>query len=146
MTTPLAAPLSTTRPGRPVVSGLAWTGVTALASVVVALLAVELVGPRVKAGGVPASVATLSDLWWAGYLVVAPVLLAARRSLLMALPAVAVAAVPQFWAATVGLDRIAADDGLEALIYLVPLMMTGLFLTGAVIGAVLRVLELRRTP
>ncbi len=138
----LVAPTSPLRT-RPVVAGLAWTGVTLAASVAVAVLAVRLVDPAVRAGDQPASVSTLSNLWFAAALLFLPVLLAAHRSLLTALPAVAVAAVPQFWAASVGLERIRPDDGLEALIYLVPLTMTGLFLVGAVLGGLARALALR---
>jgi len=128
---------------RPIAAGLTWTAVCGASSSIVAVLALALVSPAVGAGTQTTATSTLSNVWWCAFAVSVPVLLAARRSLLMALPAVVVAAAPQFWAATVGLSRIRADDGLEALIYLVPACMTALFLLGALVGGILRVLDLR---
>jgi hypothetical protein len=138
------ASLTMSRPtGRPIAAGLAWTAVCGASSSIVAVLALALVSPARGAGTQTAATATLSNVWWCAFAVFVPVLLAARRSLLMALPAVVVAAAPQFLAATVGLSRIRADDGLEALIYLVPACMTALFLLGALVGGILRVVDLR---
>ncbi len=52
--------------------------------------------------------------------------------------------VPQFEVATIGINRMVADDGLEALLYLLPIGMTVLCLGAALIGGVVRVVELRR--
>ena len=41
---------------------LAWLAVTAVATIAIAVLSVELVSPSVRAGGQPASVDTLSDV------------------------------------------------------------------------------------
>jgi hypothetical protein len=124
---------------------LAWTGVTVLATALIGYAAVEAVSPAVRRGGLPASVSTLSDAWFAAFLLCVPVYLAARRSALLALPVVALATVPQFAVATIGLYRLVADDGLEALIYVVPALVTLLCLLAAATGAAQRLLELRRT-
>lgn len=123
---------------------LAWLAVTAVATTVIGLVAVEGVSDAVRAGGQSVDVQTLNPIWDAGNLLCVPVFLVARRSALLALPAVAVAVVPQFFVATTGLNRIDGDDGLEALIYLVPIMMTLLSLGGALVGGVIRVVGLRR--
>ena len=128
----------------PMTRALAWTGVTVLATAAIGYAAVQAVAPAVRQGGQPASVSTLSDAWFAAFLLCVPVYLAARRSALLALPVVALAMVPQFVVATIGLDRITADDGLEALIYVVPVLMTLLCLLAAATGVGLRLLELRR--
>ena len=73
-----------------------------------------------------------------------PVYLVARRSVLLALPAVAIAVVPQFEVATIGIDRMVGDDGLEALLYLLPIGMTVLCLGAALIGGVVRLVETRQ--
>jgi hypothetical protein len=123
---------------------LIWLAVTAAATMVIAVLSVQLVSPQVRAGGQPSSVDTLSDAWWLGFLLFLPVYLVARRSVLLALPAVAIAVVPQFEVATIGIDRMVADDGLEALLYLLPIGMTVLCLGAALVGGVVRVVETRR--
>jgi hypothetical protein len=124
---------------------LTWLAVTAGASMVIAVLSVQLVSPSVRAGGQPASVATTSDVWWLGFLLFVPVFLVARWSAWLALPAVAVAAVPQFVVANIGIDRMIADDGLEALLYLLPIAMTVLCAVGALVGALVFVIR-RRPP
>jgi hypothetical protein len=123
---------------------LIWTAVTAVATAAIAWVSIEAVSPGIRRGGQPSSAMTLSYAWYAAYLLCVPVYLAARSSALLALPAVAVAMVPQFFVATVGLDRINPDDGLEALIYLVPILMSMGCLMTALIGAVLRIIEVRR--
>ena len=123
---------------------LVWLGVTAAATLVVAVLSVQLVSPQVRAGNQPVSVATLSDWWYAGFLLFVPVFMVARRSAWLALPAVAIAVVPQFEVATIGIARIAGDDGLEALLYLLPLGMTAFCLVAALIGGLVRIVEVRR--
>jgi len=75
-------------------AALAWTAGTAVATGVVALLAVELVSPLVEQGSEPADAPTLGPWWSLGFLLCVPVFLVARRSALLALPAVAVAVVP----------------------------------------------------
>jgi hypothetical protein len=122
---------------------LAWLAVTATASVAIAVASVQLVSPQVRAGGQPASVDTLSNLWWLGFLLFVPGYLVARRSAWLALPAVAVASVPQFVAAEIGIDRMVADDGLEALLYVLPFAMTALCLVAALIGGLVRMVEVR---
>jgi hypothetical protein len=85
------------------------------------------------------------DVWWMlAHLLCVPVFLVARRSALLALPAVAVAMVPQFYVATAGLDRMRIDDGPEALLSLVPDEMTALCLVAAPVGTGLRLHELHR--
>jgi hypothetical protein len=123
---------------------LAWLAVTAAATLVVAVLSVQLVSPQVRAGNQPVSVDTLSDWWYAGFLLCVPVFLVARRSAWLALPAVAVAVVPQFEVATIGIERLAGDDGLEALLYLVPIGMTCFCAVAALIGGLVRIVEVRR--
>jgi hypothetical protein len=125
-------------------SALLWTLVTAVATTVIAYLAVEGVSAEVKRGSQPASVDTLGPAWSAAYLLAVPVYLAARRSALLALPVVAIAMVPQFLVASVGLDRLRKDDGLEALMYVVPILMTALCLVAAAVGVGLRLYELHR--
>ena len=122
---------------------LAWLAVTAAASMVIAVLSVQLVSPAVRAGGQPASVDTTSDVWWLGFLLFVPVYLVARWSAWLALPAVAVAVVPQFEVATIGIDRMIGDDGLEALLYLLPIGMTVLCLGAALVGGLVRLVEVR---
>jgi hypothetical protein len=114
------------------------------ATAAIAVASVELVGPQVRAGGQPASVDTLSNLWWLGFLLFVPVYLVARRSALLALPAVAVAVAPQFAVAGIGIDRMVADDGLEALLYVLPLAMTVLRVVAALTGGLVRLVEVRR--
>jgi len=128
----------------PLLSGLAWTLGTLAASVVIGWLTVQMVPAGVRAGGVPASEDTLSDVWWLALLLFLPVCFAARRSAWMALPAVAAAAVPQFLVARLGLDRMVADDGLEVLLFVVPILMTLLFLVGAVLMGTVRAVEHHR--
>ena len=118
---------------------LLWLAATAAATLAVALLSVGLVSPQVRAGGQPSSVNTLSDWWYAGFLLFVPVFLVARRSAWLALPAVAVAAVPQFEVARIGIERMIADDGLEALLYLLPIAMTVLCALAALVGGVVSV-------
>jgi hypothetical protein len=122
---------------------LAWLAVTAAASVIIAALSVQLVSPQVRAGGQPSSVDTLSDWWYAAFLLFVPVAMVARRSAWLALPAVAVAVVPQFEVATIGIERMVADDGLEALLYLFPMAMTALCLVAALVGGLVRLVEFR---
>ena len=122
----------------------AWLALTAGATLTVAVLSVELVSPSVRAGGQPASVDTLSDLWWLGFLLFVPVYLVARRSVLLALPAVAIAVMPQFEVARIGIDRMVGDDGLESLLYLLPIGMTVLCLGSAIVGGVVRLVETRQ--
>ncbi len=143
-TSPTPDPGARLRRRRLPARALLWTAVTALSTTAVGAMAVLLVSPEVRAGGQPASVATVNYLWWVGLLLCVPVYLASRRSVLLALPAVAVATVPQFAVATIGLNRMVADDGLEALIYVVPVLMTLACLLGALLGVVLRLVELRR--
>jgi hypothetical protein len=125
-------------------SALLWTLVTAVATTVIAYLAIEGVSAEIKRGSQPVDVETLGPAWDAAFLLAVPAYLAARRSALLALPVVAVAMVPQFFVASVGLGRIQGDDGLEALIYLVPMLMTALCLLAALVGTGLRLLELHR--
>ncbi len=122
---------------------LAWLAVTAAASLVIAVLSVQLVSPAVQAGGQPASVDTTSDVWWLGFLLFVPVYFVARWSAWLALPAVAVAVVPQFEVATIGIDRMIGDDGLEALLYVLPIGMTVLCLGAALVGGLVRLVEVR---
>ena len=125
---------------------LAWLAVTAVASLVIAFLSVQLVSPQVRAGGQPSSVDTLSDWWYAGFLLFVPVSMAARRSAWMAVPALAVAVVPQFEVATIGIERMVGDDGLETLLYLFPMAMTALCLVAALVGGLVRFVEVRSKP
>jgi hypothetical protein len=120
---------------------LAWLGVTAAATLVVAVLSVQLVSSQVRAGNQPASVDTLSDWWYAGFLLFVPVFLVARRSAWLALPTVAVAVVPQFEVASIAIARLAADDGLEALLYLLPFGMTVLCVVAALVGGLLSITQ-----
>jgi hypothetical protein len=126
----------------PVVLGAAWTALTLALAVAVGYVAVAWVGPEAQRP--PAAVSTLSSAWYVAFLLVVPVYVAARRSLLMALPAVAAAAVPQFVVASIGVDRLVADEGLASLVYVVPILMTLGYLLAALVGGTLRAVELAR--
>ena len=128
----------------PVRSGAAWTALTLALSVLAAVAALAL-EPRFERLLPPGALAPLSSAWYAAFLLCVPVFLAARRSLLMALPAVAVAAVPQFVAAMVGLERVTSRTGFEELVYVVPILMTLAYLAAAVVGGVVRAVEIHRS-
>jgi hypothetical protein len=123
-------------------AALAWTASTALMTGVIALLAVEVVSPLVKHGAQPADAPTLSPWWGLGFLLCVPVFLVARRAALLAMPAVAVAVVPQFYVATAGVERMRGDVSLAGLTYLWPIGMTALCLLAAAVGTGLRLGEL----
>ncbi len=127
-------------------SALAWILGTAVATAVVALLAVEAVSPLVRQGSQPADAPTLSPWWALGFLLCVPVFLAARRSALLALPAVAVAVVPQFYVATAGIERMRGDLSFAGLVYLWPIGMTALCLLAAALGTGMRLHELHGRP
>jgi hypothetical protein len=127
-------------------AALAWTVVTAGATAAIALLAVEAVSPLVEQGTQPADAPTLSPWWALGFLLCLPVFMVARRSALLALPAVAVAGVPQFYVATAGVERMRGDVSFAGLTYLSPIGMTALCLLAAAIGTGLRLHELHARP
>ena len=70
--------------------------------------------------------------------------LATGRSL-PALPAAAAAALPQLGVAMVGLERVGSRTGFEELVYLVPFLMTLVYLVVALAGGVVRAVEIHRS-
>ena len=128
----------------PVRTGAAWVLLTLALSLVVAGAAVAL-PPRFDRLLPPGALDPLSSAWYAAFLLCAPVFLAARRSLLMTLPAVTAAAVPQFVVAMVGLERVGSRTGFAELVYLVPILMTLTYLAAALVGGVVRAVEIHRS-
>ena len=124
--------------------GAAWALLTLALSLVVAGAALAL-PPRFDRLLPPGALEPLSSAWYAAVLLCVPVFLAARRSLLMALPAVAAAAVPQLVVAMVGLDRVGSRTGFAELVYLVPILMTLAYLAAALAGGVVRAVEIHRS-
>ena len=61
------------------------------------------------------------------------------------LPPPGSAAVPQFVVATVGPGRVGSRTGLEELVYLVPILITLGYLTAALVGGIVRAVEIRRS-
>jgi hypothetical protein len=125
-------------------TGAAWTLLTLALSLVAAGAAVAL-PPQVDRLLPPGALDPLSSAWYAAFLLCVPVFLAARRSLLMALPAVAAAAVPQVVVAMVGVDRVGSRTGFAELVYLVPILMTLAYLAAALAGGLVRAVELHRS-
>ena len=125
-------------------TGAAWTLLTLALSLLVAGAAVAL-PPRFDRLLPPGALDPLSSAWYAAFLLCVPVFLAARRSLLMAAPAVAAAAVPQFVVAMVGLDRVGTRTGFAELVYLVPIMMTLAYLAAALAGGLVRAVKIHRS-
>ena len=125
-------------------TGAAWTLVTLALSLLVAGAAVAL-PPRFDRLLPPGALDPLSSAWYAAFLLCVPVFLAARRSLLMAAPAVAAAAVPQFVVAMVGLDRVGTRTGFAELVYLVPILMTLAYLAAVLAGGLVRAVEIHRS-
>lgn|SRR6476661_1705403 len=124
--------------------GAAWALLTLALSLVVAGAALAL-PPRFDRLLPSGALAPLSSAWYAAFLLCVPVFLAARRSLLMALPAVAAAAVPQLVVAMVGLERVGSRTGFEGLVYLVPVLMTLAYLAAALAGGLVRAVEIHRS-
>ena len=125
-------------------TGAAWVLLTLALSSVVAWAALALPS-RFDRLLPPAALDPLSSAWYAAFLLCVPVFLASRRSLLMALPAVAAAAVRQVVVAMVGLGRVGSRTGLEELVYLVPALMTLAYLAAALAGGLVRAVEIRRS-
>ena len=125
-------------------TGVVFTLLTLALSLVVAGAAVAL-PPRFDRLLPPGALDPLSSAWYAAFLLCVPVFLAARRSLLMAVPAVAAAAVPQFVVAMVGLQRVGSRTGFAELVYLVPILMILAYLAAALAGGLVRAVEIHRS-
>ncbi len=52
---------------------------------------------------------------------------------------------PQFVVAMVGPERVGSRTGLEELVYLVPILMTLAYLAAALVGGLVRAVEIRRS-
>ena len=125
-------------------TGAAWVLLTLALSLVVAGAAVAL-PPGFDRLLPPGALDPLSSAWYAAFLLCVPVFLAARRSLWMALPAAAAAAVPQLVVAMVGVERVGSRTGFEELVYIVPMLMTSAYLAAALAGGLVRAVEIHRS-